>query len=166
MKIRSSSALFVLLAAGCASGVPVPDSLRPAAGESLKAVLHAKGVQIYECRDAKWVFVAPQANLFDERGNRVARHFAGPRWEAIDDGSRIIGAVRSRADAPTPGAIPWLLLSAKSEGGQGEFSDVTSVQRVATSGGLAPESACTESMVEARVPYTADYYFYSMPAPY
>ena len=161
MKIRFSSALLVLLAAGCASSVPVPDSLRPAANESLKLVMHAKGVQIYECRDAKWVFVAPQASLFDERGNRVARHFAGPRWEALSDGSRIVGTVKSRADAPAAGAIPWLLLSAKSEGGEGEFNDVTSVQRIATSGGLAPEGACTAAMVEARVPYTADYYFYS-----
>jgi hypothetical protein len=161
MKVGSSSLLFVVLVAGCASSVPVPDSLKPAANESLKRVISAKGVQIYECRGEKWVFVAPEADLFDSRGNLVGKHYAGPRWEASGDGSRVIGAVKSRADAPVAGAIPWLLLDTKSEGGNGYFSDVTSIQRVATAGGVAPAGTCAESGAQARVPYTADYYFFT-----
>lgn len=160
MQVRSASLLPVLLFAGYASGAPVPENLQPAANESLKRIVHAKGVQLYECRDRTWVFVAPEADLFDSKGNRVGRHFAGPTWEATGDGSRIVGTVKSRADAPAAGAIPWLLLSTKSEAGHGYFSDVTSVQRVATAGGVAPEGACARSGSQARVPYTADYYFF------
>jgi hypothetical protein len=150
--------LLVLLLAGCASGVP--ESLKPADNESLKRIISAKGVQIYECRDQNWVFVAPEAELFDSRGNLIGRHYAGPSWEATGDGSRVVGTVKSRADAPEAGALPWLLLSTKSVGGRGYFSDVTSIQRVATHGGVAPGSGCTRDGLQARVSYTADYYFF------
>jgi hypothetical protein len=160
---------LVLLVAGCASSAPAPEehlvqvpaNLRPADDESLKRVISAKGVQIYQCRDQKWVFVAPEAELFDSRGNPVGRHYAGPQWEATGDGSKIVGTVKSRAEAPAAGAIPWLLLGTKSVGGSGYFSDVTSVQRVATVGGLAPAGDCSGTGALARVPYTADYYFFS-----
>jgi hypothetical protein len=149
---------LVLLLAGCTSSVP--ESLKPPASESLKRVLTGKGVQIYECRDEKWVFVAPEAELFDSHGNRVGRHYAGPQWEASGDGSRIVGTVRSRADAPAPGAIPWLLLSTRSVGGKGYLSDVTSVQRIWTAGGVAPTGTCAGAGAQARIPYSAAYYFF------
>ena len=60
------------------------------------------------------------------------------------------------------GNIPWLLLSATSNGADGKMGGVTSVQRVATKGGVEPKDGCDASKVgqEARVPYSADYYFY------
>ena len=77
--------LLVLLVAGCASPQPpparvnVPEKLAPGAGESLAMIVSARGVQIYECRARKdqagayeWAFVAPEADLFDSRGNRPA----------------------------------------------------------------------------------------------
>ena len=66
--------------------------------------------------------------------------------------------MKERADAPAAGSIPWLLLSAKSVGPEGAFSKVTSIQRVATKGGVAPEGDCFRAE-PGRVPYTADYYF-------
>jgi hypothetical protein len=150
---------FILAAA--ASGMEVPTSLEPAANESLKRVLHAKGVQIYECRDQKWGFVAPEAELFDSRGNLVGRHSAGPRWVATGDGSAIVGTVKRSVAAPEAGAIPWLLLSTKSVSGRGYFSDVTNIQRVATHGGIAPGSGCPHDGLQARVSYTADYNFFN-----
>ena len=149
---------LVLLLAGCTSGVP--DGLKPPANEALKRVFTAKGVQIYECRDEQWVFVAPEADLFDAHGKLIGRHYAEPHWEAAGDGSRIVGIVRSRAEAPAPGAIPWLLLSTRSVGGKGYFSDVTSVQRVWTAGGVAPAGTCAGTGAQARIPYTAAYYFF------
>jgi hypothetical protein len=144
----------------------VPASLEPTAGESLVMVLAATGVQIYECRAGKnedftWVFVAPEAELFDRAGNRVGRHDAGPRWH-IADGSRVVGAVKQRADAPRSGAIPWLLLGAHPEAPAGALAAVTSVQRINTVGGVAPKNECSRQTAgaSARVPYTADYYFY------
>lgn len=143
----------------------LPDKLNPSANESLAMIAAAKGSQIYECRAAKngggayeWAFVAPEAELFDASGTRIGRHYAGPLWEATD-GSRIAGTVKESADAPRSGAIPWLLLAAKSVGTQGAFSRITSVQRVNTVGGVAPATGCSQSTAGmiARVPYTADY---------
>jgi len=167
--------LLVLLVAACASPHPrtarvnVPETLRPGANESLAMIVPANGVQIYECRarrdsvgDYEWAFVAPEADLFDARGNRIGRHYAGPHWESTD-GSKILGTLKERADAPVPDAIPWLLLTAKSVGSDGTFSRVTSVQRVNTVGGVAPKAGCSQAAVgtPARIGYTADYYFFT-----
>jgi hypothetical protein len=163
-------AVPVLLAACATPPAPpaVPDALKPSAGEALVSVVSARGVQIYECRAkkddpsaAEWAFVAPEAQLYDAQGRTVGRHYAGPHWEAAD-GSRIVGAVKARADAPQAGAIPWLLLTTKSVGGNGAFSGVTSVQRVATRGGVAPAEPCDGGTLgkTARVDYTADYVMY------
>jgi hypothetical protein len=107
--------------------------------------------------------VAPEADLFDARGNRAGRHYAGPHWEATD-GSKILGTVKERADAPVGDAIPWLLLAAKSVGSEGSFSKVTSIQRVNTMGGVAPKTGCAQAAAAgapARISYTADYYFFT-----
>ena len=175
MNLRSSIAALVLAfqAAGCATGpvapVAVPKRLTPAGKESLALVVPATGVQIYECRAAKsqpgayeWAFVAPDAELYDQAGKRIGRHYAGPHWEAAD-GSRVVASVTARADAPRPGAIPWLLLSASSVGPEGTFSKVTSIQRANTVGGLAPQSGCSGANVgaAARVGYSAHYYFFT-----
>ena len=154
-----------LLSAACASTeLAVPDALRPAATEALGTTVGARGVQIYECRARKdgggyeWAFVAPEADLLDAQGRAIGRHGAGPSWQSAD-GSRVVGTVKARADAPASVAIPWLLLSTKSSGPAGAFSNVTSIQRVNTVGGVAPAAPCTAQLAgtPARVPYTADY---------
>ena len=167
--------LAALFAAACSTSpssrsvADVPEKLKPASNESLTMVVPAKGVQIYECRARKegdgiyeWAFVAPEAELFDLRGRRIGRHYAGPHWED-SDGSRIVGSVKERAEAPVADAIPWLLLGAKSVGADGAFSKVTSIQRVNTAGGTAPKGGCSQAEAgkPVRVPYTADYYFFS-----
>jgi len=162
---------LLLLAAGCTTMQPatvnIPDKLKPGAGESLAMVVPAKGVQIYECRAKKdapgaweWAFVAPEAELFDTRGYKIGKHYAGPHWEATD-GSKLVGALKERTDAPAAGAIPWLLLTTKSVGPEGSFSKVTAIQRVNTVGGVAPSTACSQATAgnAARVAYAADYYF-------
>lgn len=172
--VRIMTALAVLFATACASTEPrpvaVPDKLKPGANESLAMIVAAKGVQIYECRASKdqegqfeWAFVAPEADLFDTRGKKNGTHCAGPQWEALD-GSKISGTVKERADAPVAGAIPWLLLSARSVGRpDGAFSKFTSIQRVNTVGGVAPQSSCGQANLgtRVRVDYTADYYFFT-----
>jgi uncharacterized protein DUF3455 len=176
---KISAFLSVLLLAGCAGllgpspRVEVPDKLRPGANESLAMIVPAKGVQIYECRARKdqaggyeWMFVAPEADLFDAGGKKIGRHFAGPHWES-NDGSMVVGAVAEHADAPAAGAIPWLLLTAKSVGPQGSFGKVTSIQRVSTAGGVAPKEGCSQATAgtTARMSYTADYYFFTAKQP-
>jgi len=168
--------LLVLQAGGCASPessktlVNVPDKLNPGENESLKIVVPARGVQIYECRAKKdqpgtyeWAFVAPEADLFDTRGNRIGRHYGGPHWES-NDGSKIVGTLKERADAPASDAIPWLLISAKSVGPEGAFSKITSIQRRNTVGGMAPTAGCSQAAAgtPARINYTADYYYFAV----
>jgi len=168
--IFTSALAGAFLLAACASPppeTPVPSALVPA-GERPAGQVAARGVQIYECRAKKdspgteWAFVAPEAELFDSQGKPAGKHYAGPHWEA-GDGSKIVGTVKARADAPQPGAIPWLLLSAKSVGGDGAFAKITSVQRIRTVGGVAPASGCDAAALgkSVRVPYTADYVWFS-----
>jgi hypothetical protein len=175
MSSRFAMPISLLFVAACASlqtptpVADVPAKLKPGANESLARIVPAKGVQIYECRAKKdqadqfeWAFVAPEADLFDASGGKIGKHYAGPHWEATD-GSKIVASVKERADAPRSDAIPWLLLAAKPAGGSGSFSNVTSIQRVNTVGGVAPKDGCSRSTVGAigRVNYTADYYFFT-----
>lgn len=164
-RILFSCGAAALLAA-CQSAPVVPPALQPDAGLTFAATVRARGVQIYECREASgahaWTFVAPEAKLTDTDGLPAGRHYAGPHWEA-QDGSKVVAAVKARADAPDPGAIPWLLLTARSVGQPGAFSQVRAIQRVNTVGGTAPRDTCSTANAGrlARVPYTADYHLYA-----
>ena len=59
------------------------------------------------------------------------------------------------------GAIPWLLLKARSTDGPGVFSTITYIQRLQTAGGVAPTESCDRIVagVERAAPYTAIYAF-------
>jgi hypothetical protein len=175
MSRRFATAFLLPLVAACGGVhaptpvVDVPAKLKPGAGESLAAIVPAKGVQIYECRAKKgqggeysWEFVAPEADLFDARGGKIGKHYAGPHWES-NDGSKVLGTLKERADAPQGNAIPWLLLTTKSVGAAGSFGRVTSIQRINTVGGVAPRDLCSRTTQGAigRVDYTADYYFFT-----
>jgi hypothetical protein len=174
MKRSIAAACLPLLLAACASqpatpAAPVPDQIRPDAAQSAFTTLAARGVQIYECRAkkdnpgaAEWVFVAPEAQLYDANGKLVGKHYAGPHWESLD-GSKVVGSVKGRANAPQAGAIPWLLLATTSDGPSGEFAKVTSIQRVSTMGGLAPAEGCSTASLgkTARVGYSADYVLFA-----
>jgi hypothetical protein len=158
---------------GCAS-VPsanppeIPADLRPPAGEVLFLEARASGVQIYRCAPKPgqpatydWVFQGPEAALVDRSGHSLGKHYAGPTWES-KDGSSVVGEIKARDPGPRATAIPWLLLSAKTTTGSGTFAATTSIQRVRTVGGIAPPETCSASNADhnARVPYTATYYFY------
>ena len=165
--------LPAILVAACAVGplppaaTPVSPALAPA-GETLVGTVRARGVQIYECRargdsaGPAWVFVAPEADLFDARGMPAGTHYAGPRWDA-GDGSKIIGTVQASVAAPRAGSIPWVLLTTRSVGGPGRFAAVTSVQRIDTAGGTPPDTGCSTDRLgqTLRVPYSAIYAMYS-----
>jgi hypothetical protein len=166
MKRAIATAAVAANLAACAStaALSVPESLAPGADQVLALTVPARGVQVYTCRARadgsghEWAFVAPEAELLDASGRSIGTHGAGPVWQAAD-GSHVVGTVKARADAPAPGAIPWLLLATKSAGPEGAFSRVTRIQRVNTAGGAAPTDPCTEGLQGrvVRVPYTADY---------
>lgn len=163
----------VLIAAGSAfiamAASEVPEGLKVPATQVLSLEAHATGVQIYECRAGKtdpasfeWAFKAPEADLFDGEGKKIGKHYAGPTWES-NDGSKVVGEAKARDNGPDAGAIPWLLLSAKSTSGKGVFSQTLSIQRLFTVGGKAPAEGCdpAHSGKEARSPYKARYLFFA-----
>ena len=144
----------------------VPPQLQPPANEQLLVQVHAKGDQVYTCKnDATkfaWTLKAPDAQLFDKDDKPFGKHFAGPSWQA-NDGSKVTGKAVGNAPSPDANSIPWLLVTVVSHDGSGVLSNVTSIQRINTKGGKAPASSCDATRVdkELRVPYTADYRFYA-----
>jgi len=173
MRVLSSRLMLAVpaLLAACStapsvSAPDVPAALRPSADQVAYVEALATGVQIYECSQKsdstyEWSFKEPEASLATRAGQYLGKHYAGPTWEAAD-GSKVVGEVKAKDAGPTPSAIPWLLLAAKANSGTGLFGNARSVQRVSTSGGVAPGEPCDASTLHnvARVPYTASYYFY------
>lgn len=181
---RASAPVFALLLSACGSPssaepdngnrMPdVPDSLRVPEGNKVSFHAYAAGVQIYIATASTnsptgfaWTFHAPDAVLYNTYSNVIGTHYAfsgpaRPTWKS-KDGSRVVG-VRSVAPATmNSNAIPWLILRAVSSNtiGPGIFERTTYIQRINTTGGLAPTNAPMQSGQEARVPYTAEYFFY------
>jgi hypothetical protein len=139
----------------------VQDNLKPPPNEALVLEAHAAGDQIYVCDGSTWAFSRPDARLFDESRKQIGLHFAGPTWQ-FNDGSRVTGRPVANATAD-PGSIPWLLLKATDHQGGGVMKQVTSIQRLSTKGGRAPESGCDPQHKghEARSGYRAVYLFYA-----
>jgi hypothetical protein len=162
---------IALMLVACASvrqpqRAAVPENLRVPDGQPLLLRVAARGVQIYTCKakaaDAaafEWALKTPEAELFVATGAKFGRHYGGPTWESVD-GSRVVGEVVQ--SSPVQGAVPWLLLRAKSNEGAGALASVKFIQRVDTTGGVAPSAGCDaeHAGAEARVDYSANYDFY------
>jgi hypothetical protein len=175
MAVRGASVLALFAGAALSiagiqhrSGQEVPAILKVPAGNETAFQARATGVQIYVCNPAAsdptqfaWTFKAPEAKLFDADGTVLGTHYAGPTWES-SSGGKVVGAMLQSTPAPDGDAIPWLLLQAKPADDAGVFRGVTFVQRLHTTGGKVPATGCDAASVgrEARVPYTADYFFY------
>ena len=164
LSVRYIGLICIFGLALTAAGAPPPEvrpELRPPGGQVVLLKARGKGRQIYKCTANAWTLEKPDATLFDEAGRRIGKHYEGPTWEA-SDGSKVVGQLLQRDDAPQAGAVPWLLLKAKTNEGSGRFAKVTYIQRVNTAGGAAPKTGCDESHAgkELSVNYQADYYFY------
>jgi hypothetical protein len=148
-----------------AYGQDVPTQLKQPEGQTLAAEAHAKGFQVYTCKNDgntyAWTLKGPEAELFDKAGKKVGRHFAGPTWE-WNDKSQVTGKMMTSAPSPDADSIAWLLLVATGHSGEGIFANVTNIQRLNTKGGKAPAGGCDAAHAgqETRAAYTADYLFY------
>jgi len=140
-----------------------------------------------QCPDTSgfaWLLFTPEATLFNDHDKPVTTHFFSPNpdedgtiratWQHSRDtsivwGGRAIAATHATdPDFVAEDAIPWLTLpmAGVQEGPTGgdTLTKTTFIQRLNTSGGLAPSDGCSQlSDVGAKAfkPYTADYFFYS-----
>ena len=172
--------------AGQVTVPPVPADLEVEPG--FKAFLegHAVGTQNYVCQPSgagfAFVLFTPQATLFNDADHQLIIHFFSPNpdengtiratWENSRDTSTVWAALvpdGSSTDAAfvAPGAIAWLKLEVvgHEDGPTGgdKLSETTFIQRLNTSGGLAPLTGCSSLAdvgKKAFVPYAADYFFY------
>ncbi len=161
--------VFIFAGNGLGQSKPpeTPDNIKAPASEKVVLQAHAIGFQIYGCQagaDGKfaWTLKRPEADLFDQQGNKIGQHGAGPSWR-YKDGSEVTGKVSARVDSPS-GSIPWLLISATNHTGSGLLEHVTTIQRIHTDGGQPPKSEdCISAQAnsEAKIKYSADYYFYA-----
>jgi hypothetical protein len=140
--------------------VDVPEALA-ASSEIVVTTLHAEGAQIYECKTGEvgklgCVAREPIATLLRD-SKTVGRHFAGPTWEHID-GSAVAGIVSARSPGATANDIPWLKLAVTERRGNGVLSSVTTILRINTQGGVAP-NACDKAGALISVAYSTDYVF-------
>ncbi|MFD4641317.1 DUF3455 domain-containing protein [Lentzea sp. NPDC058436] len=169
-----ASTLLGILAGGVAStaapteaatseaSARVAPAVQVPSGHKIVERLQAKGVQTYTCTAGAWKGLEPAATLADRLGRAVGLHSRGPIWVSTVDGSAVEAAPVDGARNEVPGAVPELLLKAKSTRGAGVFAGVSYVQRLNTKGGLAPTGACTEG-AQTSVKYEALYTF-SVPA--
>jgi hypothetical protein len=139
-----------------------------------------------------YVLFTPEATLFGEDGGQVITHYFSPNPfepntdpKVVADGTiratwqyRDTSSVWAKVHGTDPDgrkgavtvdttAIAWLLLdgvgSQKGPTGGDKLFGTTFVQRLNTTGGLAPSTGCstlTDVGNTAFVPYTADYFFY------
>jgi hypothetical protein len=166
--------------AAAASAHPAPqtapgDPLDPrtyAPDSKLFLAVYATGVQKYTCQaSGTWLFTDPEATLYTTTGARkpIGTHFLNfatgrPVWE-LKDGSTVEAARKVTVPAGT-GNIPSLLLEAvvTTAGSDGDrLTGTTWVQRLNTSGGVAPAGTCTPGDTLA-IPYSADYFFWKAKA--
>lgn len=172
--IRSAAAMFILglvLAISASAQEELTHSdhqepdlpcseLKVPAGHKFVRRVYAVGVQVYKWNGATWDFVAPIANLYDDPDfhDYVGSHYAGPTWETRNGGNVVAARVNGCTADTT--AVPWLLLKAVSNDGPGIFNHVSYIQRLRTAGGNPPQLPGAAIGDVARVPYTAEYYFY------
>ena len=147
---------------------------------------HAVGTQNYICAPAAtasgldWLFIGPQATLFDENLNQTFTHFQSKNpekagaiqatWQHSNDSSAIWATRHSGSLDPLyvkPNSIEWLLLDVSGDQlgpmGGDKLSRTAFIHRVNTLGGVKPVSSeCTAATVNTRrlVAYEADYIFY------
>jgi len=161
---------------------PVPAGLEVSSDFEAFLVGHAIGTQNYVCQPSggsfAFVLFTPQATLFNDADHQIITHFFSPNpdehgtiratWENSRDTSTVWAALVPKGSITVdPNSIAWLKLEVvgAEDGPTGgdKLSDTKFVQRLNTSGGLAPSTGCssaTDVGHKAFVPYTADYFFY------
>jgi Protein of unknown function (DUF3455) len=184
LMVAFTVALLQPIAAADIAPPPVPPNLEVPAGNEAFLEGHAIGTQNYICLPSEagvaWTLVGPQATLFNRWDRQLITHFLSPNpderdtpratWQHSRDTSTVWAVAIASSSDPNfvaSGVIPWLLLQVvgaqPGPTGGDRLTETTFIQRVHTSGGVAPSTGCVEVTdvgQRAFVPYTADYFFY------
>jgi hypothetical protein len=155
-------------AAEVAGGPPPHPSASPApidppvGSRRLGSYRVVKGTQTYTCSGGIFTGASvPEAKLAGPGG--LLHHFKGPSWQSERDGS-LVTATKA-AERPRTGTIPELRLTIISHSGpaDGLLAKADVIQRLNTTGGVAPAGACIDGTTKA-APYGALYVFWDDPA--
>src|SRR5216110_2206046 len=152
---------------------PVPANIQVPLGNTAFLVGHAVGTQNYICLPSgtgfKFTLFTPQATLFNNADKEVITHYFSPNpveggtiratWQHSRDASTVwakvqgpspsnpLGDSSSDPNFVAPGDIAWLKLTVvgSEEGPTGgdTLTRTTFIQRLNTSGGLAPSAGCS-----------------------
>lgn len=140
----------------------IPDAIRPPSGSRpIGAYVVVTGTQTYTCGDnGAWgTSSVPEAQLIGT-GGRI-HHFAGPSWQSERDHSLVTATKVNGVDRA--GTIQELLLKVQTHQGSGILDKADYINRLLTSGGVAPAGSC-EPKATVAVPYKAVYVFWDAPA--
>lgn len=175
-RIACWSSLVVLTAlAACAMAPPkeippanasLPMPLQVGPDEILRDVFTAAGKQAYSCRRTAdgliWRNTGTEASLFDAAQGEVGAIVSGDYFTAHDD-SIFAGRVADEVEM-APATLPWQRIVKRYTAGSperdGRLTQITSIQRVSTSGGIPPASSCSIEGQSLFVPYSATYLLY------
>jgi hypothetical protein len=169
----------------------VPSAIQVPEGNIAYLKSSATGTQNYTCVPSVsgyvWKFTGPQATVFvtlkwlnSEIRQQIATHYLSPNpseggmarvtWQGSLDTSAVWGSAIASSSDPAfvaPGAVPWLLVqivgAQRGPTGGDALAGTTYIQRINTSGGVAPQLPCSESAnagVTMFQAYTAEYVFY------
>jgi hypothetical protein len=170
----------------------VPDNVKVPEGAKAFLVGHATGTQNYVCQPSgagfKFVLFTPQATLFGDNEKQIITHYFSPNlspippeiegtiratWQDSHDTSTVWASATPATTSTDerfvqPGAVAWVRLTVVGRQGgpigSNKLGPTTFVQRVNTSGGVAPSDGCSSLADvgnQAFQPYTADYFFYT-----
>jgi hypothetical protein len=162
----------------------LPPDLRAGQNEVLQEVMTTHGDETYVCRRIKsdlpavgaalqpgmarddtqlrWDPLGSEALLVDASGQSVGTVAPG-RYFLAYDGSYVIGKVAAESQVGA-NALTWVRYTARfvaaRRPGEGRLADISSIQRIDTSGGLPPLPTCELEGAHLLVPYGATYMFY------
>jgi Protein of unknown function (DUF3455) len=139
----------------------IPDAIKPPPGSRpIGAYVVVTGTQTYTCgANRAWgTSSTPEAELIGT-GGRI-HHFKGPSWQSRRDGSLVTASRVNGVDRA--GTIQELLLKVETHQGSGILDKADYINRLLTSGGVAPAGPCEPNATVA-VPYKAIYVFWDAP---
>ncbi|MBU6454371.1 MAG: DUF3455 domain-containing protein [Cyanobacteria bacterium REEB67] len=127
----------------------------------------ATGVKIYRYRQGQksqkpsWSLVTQEATVLDAKGKKIGRYFDGATWK-FDDGAIVVGKMPPQSDEKGIERPYWLIFDVTEAIGP-RVKDVRYVKSIETTSGLVPAEGYKDDKIgdEQRVPYRAEYWFYT-----